>query len=120
MEEKFYFNNQERELLFTLYKQLIKLSCDAIQKDDCRKLKGYLIQYLTQGNIPRNAFGMNPIIKDMQTAIIVAEEIGMKRAAILSTYKSLTKAIDEYNTRTYGWTQEELEAARCPMQIMFE
>jgi len=36
------------------------------------------------------------------------------------TYKSLTKAIDEYNTRTYGWTQEELEAARCPMQIMFE
>ena len=32
----------------------------------------------------------------------------------------LTKAIDEYNTRTYGWTQEELEAARCPMQIMFE
>ena len=36
------------------------------------------------------------------------------------TYKSLTKAIDAYNTRTYGWTQEELEAARCPMQIMFE
>jgi GTP pyrophosphokinase len=27
---------------------------------------------------------MNPIIKDMQTAIIVAEEIGMKRASILS------------------------------------
>ena len=84
MEEKFYFTNQERELLFTLYKQLIKLSCDAIQKDDCRKLKGYLIQYLSEGNIPRNAFGMNPIIRDMQTAIIVAEEIGMKRASILS------------------------------------
>ena len=84
MEEKFYFTNQERELLFTLYKQLIKLSCDAIQKDDCRKLKGYLIQCLTEGNLPRNAFGMNPIIRDMQTAIIVAEEIGMKRASILS------------------------------------
>ena len=84
MEDRFYFNDQERELLFTLYKQLINLSCDTIQKDDCRKLKGYLIQYLTEGNIPRNAFGMNPIIKDMQTAIIVAEEIGMKRASILS------------------------------------
>ena len=84
MEEKFYFNNQERELLFTLYKQLIRVSCDAIQQDDCRKLKGYLIQYLSEGNIPRNAFGMNPIIRDMQTSIIVAEEIGMKRAAILS------------------------------------
>ena len=84
MEERFYFNDQERELLFTLYKQLIRLSCDALQKDDCRKLKGYLIDYLNKGDIPRNAFGMNPIIKDMQTAVIVAEEIGMKRASILS------------------------------------
>ena len=84
MEEKFYFTNQERELLFTLYKQLINLSCDAIQHDDCRKLKGYLIRFLHEGNLPRNAFGMNPIIRDMQTAIIVAEEIGMKRASILS------------------------------------
>ena len=84
MEENFYFNDQERELLFNLYKQLINLSCDAIQQDYCRKLKGYLIRFLNEGNLPRNAFGMNPIIKDMQTAIIVAEEIGMKRASILS------------------------------------
>ena len=47
MEEEFYFTNQARAVLFTRYKQLIKLSCDAIQKDDCRKLKGYLTQYLT-------------------------------------------------------------------------
>ena len=84
MEEKFYFTTQERGLLFTLYKRLVKLSCDAIQKDDCRKLKNYLTQFISQGILPRNAFGMNPIIKDMQTAVIVAEEIGMKRASILS------------------------------------
>ena len=78
MEEKFYFTTQERGLLFTLYKRLVKLSCDAIQKDDCRKLKNYLTQFISQGILPRNAFGMNPIIKDMQTAVIVAEEIGME------------------------------------------
>ena len=38
---------------------------------------------MSAGSIPRNAFGMNPIIKDMQTAVIVAEEIGMRRASIL-------------------------------------
>ena len=84
MEDRFYFNNQERELLFTLYKQLIRLSCDTIQKDDCRKLKGYLKECLTQNTLPRDEFGMNPIIRNMQTAIIVAEEIGMKRASVLS------------------------------------
>ena len=47
------------------------------------------------------------------------EQIGVGTFAKPGTYVSLSKAIDEYNTRTYGWTQEELEAARCPIQIMF-
>lgn len=38
---------------------------------------------MSEGTIPRNVFQMNPIIKDMQTAVIVAEEIGMRRASIL-------------------------------------
>lgn len=83
MEDKFYFNGQERELLFKLYKQLIRLSGDTLLKDDCRKLKNHLKKAGETGNLPRNPFGMNPIIKDMQTAVIVAEEIGMKRASIL-------------------------------------
>lgn len=83
MEDKFYFTVQERELLFKLYKQLIRLSGDTLLKGDCRKLKNHLKKAGETGNLPRNPFGMNPIIKDMQTAVIVAEEIGMKRASIL-------------------------------------
>lgn len=83
MEDKFYFTAQERELLFKLYKQLIRLSGDTLLKGDCRKLKNHLKKAGETGNLPRNPFGMNPIIKDMQTAVIVAEEIGMKRASIL-------------------------------------
>ena len=84
MEDKFYFTTQEQELLFKLYKQLKKLSGDTLHKDDCYKIKKHLFQFVSEGNMPRNVFSMNPIIKDMQTAIIVAEEIGMKRASILS------------------------------------
>ena len=62
---------------------LLRLSGDTLKKDDCRKLKSHLIGAMAQGVIPRNAFGMNPVIKDMQTAVIVAEEIGMRRASIL-------------------------------------
>lgn len=36
------------------------------------------------------------------------------------TYRSLIKAIDAYNAKNLGCTVEEIEAQRCPMQIMFE
>ena len=84
MEENIFFKEEERKQLFTLYKQLIRLSGDTLLKDDCRKVKQQLMEFIENGQLPRNAFGMNPIIKDMQTAVIVGEEIGMKRASIIS------------------------------------
>ena len=33
--------------------------------------------------------------------------------------KSLTKAIDKYNIEHFGCTQEEIEANRLPINIMF-
>lgn len=83
MEDRFYFTEQERNQLFTLYKRLLQLTGDALQKGDCRKLKHYLAKGIAEGNLPRNSFGMNPIVRDMQTSVIVADEIGMKRASIL-------------------------------------
>ena len=83
MEETLFFTQDERVLLFSLYKRLLKLSKDTLHKDDCRKLKAHLKKIMSSGGLSRNVFGMNPIIKDMQTAVIVAEEIGMKRASIL-------------------------------------
>lgn len=83
MEETAFFNGKEKELLFSLYRKLLRLSKDTLHKDDCRKTKSHLVRVMKNGGIPRNAFGMNPIIKDMQTAVIVAEEIGMRRASIL-------------------------------------
>jgi GTP diphosphokinase / guanosine-3',5'-bis(diphosphate) 3'-diphosphatase len=62
MERDEFFTKEERELLFSLYKKLLHLTGETLQKGD---------------------FGLNPVIKDMQTAVIVAEEIGMKRASIL-------------------------------------
>lgn len=83
MEETVFFTPEEKVQLFSLYKRLLKLSKDTLQKDDCKKLKSHLTQIMKEGSIPRNVFGMNPIIKDMQTSVIVAEEIGMRRASIL-------------------------------------
>ena len=83
MENNEFFTPEEHKQLIQLYKRLLLLSKDTLQKDDCRKLKNHLIKAMSEGTIPRNVFQMNPIIKDMQTAVIVAEEIGMRRASIL-------------------------------------
>ena len=78
-----FFTDEERKSLFTLYRKLLQLSGDTLQKDDCRNLKKCLIRSMQANPVPRDVFGLNPIIKDMQTAVIVAEEIGMRRASIL-------------------------------------
>ena len=83
MERDEFFTSEEKDLLFSLYRKLLQLTGDALQKGDCKKLKNHLIASIQNRQLKRDSFGLNPIIKDMQTAVIVAEEIGMKRASIL-------------------------------------
>lgn len=84
MNTNLFFTSQEKELLFQLYRKLLQLSGDTLLKGDCRKLKTHLVNSIQHNHIHRDIFGLNPIIKDMQTAVIVAEEIGMRRASILA------------------------------------
>lgn len=83
MDEKEFFTPEEHKELFSLYKELLCLSGDMLHKDDCKRLKNHLIQAAQNHSLQRDVFGLNPIIKDMKTTIIVAEEIGMQRASIL-------------------------------------
>lgn len=83
METDAFFTSEEKVQLFALYRKLLQLSGETLQKGDCKKLKNHLINSIKNQYIHRDVFGLNPVIKDMQTAVIVAEEIGMRRASIL-------------------------------------
>jgi len=83
METNAFFTGDEKSQLYVLYRKLLQLSGETLRKGDCRKLKSHLIQAVQGNRINRDVFGLNPIVKDMQTAVIVAEEIGMRRASIL-------------------------------------
>ena len=87
--------------LFTLYRKLLRLSGDTLLKDDCRRLRQRLGHAWQVNPTPRDVFGLNPLIKDMQTAVIVAEEIGMRRASILGVMLHDT-------VRTGTYTAEEI------------
>lgn len=78
MEQTPFFTDSEKKELFTLYKKLIKSAGDTIAKEDTRKLKTYLTQAVESKNLSRNNFGMNPVIRDMKTAEIVCDEMGLK------------------------------------------
>ncbi len=101
METNDFFRDNEKKQLFTLYRKLLRLSGDTLLKDDCRRLRQRLGHAWQVNPTPRDVFGLNPLIKDMQTAVIVAEEIGMRRASILGVMLHDT-------VRTGTYTAEEI------------
>lgn len=82
MEHISFFTETEKKELFSLYKKLIKSAGDSISKSEIRKLKEYLTQAVASHNLKRNSFGMNPIIRDMETAVVVSDEMGVKGACL--------------------------------------
>lgn len=83
MEQNAFFSSEEKVRLAQLYRELLKLSGNILYRDDCKKLKTVLVEAVQRNLVRRNAFGMNPIINDMETALIVASEIGLTRGAIV-------------------------------------
>ena len=78
-----FFTSEEKKELFSLYRHLMQSAGDSISWKDCQKLKNHLIKAAQYNGLQRNNFGMNPVIKDLQTAVIVAEEIGMKGSCLI-------------------------------------
>ena len=74
----------ERELLLETVKRLQGLVTDVLNPDDFGKVKGILLRAAETAQLHRDKFGMNPILFDLQTAVITAEEIGLNRASIIS------------------------------------
>ena len=52
MERDEFFTKEERELLFSLYKKLLRLTGETLQKGDCRKLKKHLIDSTQNNTMP--------------------------------------------------------------------
>ena len=83
MEQHVFLTEEERLQLPELTRQLSEYTKNELRPNDYHKVKEILVRAASSGVLQRNAFDMNPIILDMQTAIVVATEIGMTRGAIL-------------------------------------
>ena len=83
MEENVLMKGYDSEVYETL-ETLQKLVGDVVSTHDFQKIKDILKKVLSNDQLQLNSFGINPILFDIQTALILAEEIGVNRASLIS------------------------------------
>ena len=82
--DKFEFTPEERAEALRLQALLRERVGETLQADDEQKIRAHLSAMLSQQQVSRDVFGLNPILHGFQTAMIVADEIGLRRDAVLA------------------------------------
>lgn len=78
------FNPTETQELLPLYRTLRRLTQETIPSQPVRQLKKVLTQAVSAGRLHRDLFGLNPIIHNLQTAIIAAKEINLRDNSLVA------------------------------------
>lgn len=82
--EKFEFRTTERKEIISIYSRLKEEVGGSLQEGDEAKMRRHIMASIDNNEVRRDVFGLNPILKGLQTAQIVVEEIGLKRDAVLA------------------------------------
>ena len=83
MDDKYLLTSAEKALFYDLYKQLMQLAKGELRDGDYEHTKAYLTEAEEAHALQRDVFGLHPLLTSLQTALIVATEIGMSRASVL-------------------------------------
>ncbi len=83
-----FFTSEESTQLTGLYERLMRVTRGTIQESDPRMVRQYITGAIMHGNLHRDEFGFNPIVLDFQTALILSQEIGVSRAAVVAVMLS--------------------------------
>ena len=76
-------NSEKEETLF-LYQKIREQIAPSLIEGDEENIRQLLLDAIDTNQLQRNVFGLNPILLSFQTAILVVEEIGLKRDSVLA------------------------------------
>ena len=79
------FTKSEHKDYIHAYHRLLKDMGDALEPGDVENLRRDVESAYTQGAYRDDIYGLNILVRNIHTALIVSEEIGLKRASIIST-----------------------------------
>ena len=106
MTEHFDFTIEERDTTLALYTELKEKIAPSLEEDDEGRIRSHLLHAIEQNQVKRDVFGLNPIVCSLQTALLVYDEIGLRRDAILAillnpSVEAGSITVDEVGS-TYG------------------
>ena len=78
------FTAEEREQVLALYGELKEKIASTLEEGDEARLRQHVLQALETKHVQRDLFGLNPIVTSLQTALLVVDEIGLRRDAVLA------------------------------------
>ncbi len=90
-----FFTEQERTEILSLQEELSREVAPILREGDADVVRSHLQRAIEGGKVSRDEFGLNPIVVDMQTALIVAKEVGLNRSAVLAVMLSSAVYSDE-------------------------
>lgn len=83
MENNGFFTPQEQSEVVSLSLKLARLASKFIQPGEIRSVRDYVRRAVEHGQTQRDPFGFNPVVNDLQTALLVAQEIGLSHASVI-------------------------------------
>ena len=84
MMKKFEFTYEELAETRELLRKITELIGDTLKDDDIHKIYNHIVESIDHGEVERDVFGLNPVLSGLQTAYIVADEIGLGRDAVIA------------------------------------
>ncbi|HEY5500283.1 MAG TPA: TGS domain-containing protein, partial [Bacteroidales bacterium] len=79
-----YFSEEERLRLLKLYRKLLRLVWDYTTPAQIKDLRTVLTNAVLTGKLPRTVEQINPIIRNLNTALVISGEIGLRHSTIIS------------------------------------
>lgn len=94
MKEQIYFTAEEKKEFLFLYRKLLKSQLEGLQEGDVRKMRVIIERIIHEDCFGRDKNGINGLLRNLSTALIASEEIGLKRDPIIAMllYRPAMKA----------------------------
>ncbi len=101
-----FFTEEEKKHFFSSYRKLLDSLYTFLQPGDLRKVKALMKQVVDQHCYGRDKNGINGMLRNLDTALITSEEIGLKRTPVIALllYRPVMKQLVPVETieREFG------------------